>query len=105
MSKYFNNVYNATLVTFANSMYELCKSLQIDYTKVKNAIVNRDHINDTYLECNKDLRGFGGMCLPKDTRNLAAIAREKGLDVEFFKSIIEENKKYKTTVFDGMRKK
>jgi UDPglucose 6-dehydrogenase len=23
--KYFNNVYNATLVTFANSMYEVCK--------------------------------------------------------------------------------
>ena len=103
MSKYFNNVYNATLITFANSIYEICKKLDINYMNVKNAIVNRDHINDIYMDCNDELRGFGGMCLPKDTKNLAAIVRDLGIDVEFFKNIIEENDKYKTTVFKGMR--
>ena len=105
MSKYFNNVYNATLITFANSIYEICKELNINYTNVKNAVVNRDHINDVYLDCNEDLRGFGGMCLPKDTSNLASIVKNKKLPIKFFECIIEENKKYKTTVFKGMRKK
>jgi UDPglucose 6-dehydrogenase len=105
LSKYFNNVYNATLITFANSFYEVCKSSGANYTKVKNAIVLREHIQDIYLDCNKNFRGFGGMCLPKDTKALASLCKEKGLNVEFFDNILEENSKYKITVFKGMRKK
>ena len=99
--KYFNNAYNATLVTFANSFYEVCTELGVDYTEVKNAVVNRKHIMHNYLECNDNFRGFGGMCLPKDLRALNKIAQRVG--VNFFKNILEENDKYKTTVFEGMR--
>lgn len=102
--KYFNNVYNATLVVFANSFYEVCKNLSADYTKVKNTMIERDHIGDFYLDCKEDLRGFGGMCLPKDTSAIAALCEKKELNVDFFKNLLEENKKYKVTVFDGMRK-
>ena len=49
LSKYFNNVYNATLITFANSFYEVCEASGASYTKVKNAIVLREHIQDIYL--------------------------------------------------------
>lgn len=99
--KYFNNVYNATLVTFANSMYEVCKAAGVDYSEVKNAIVQRDHITDIYLDCNENFRGFGGMCLPKDTKALAYLAKD--LNVSFFDMLLEENSKYKTTVYEGMR--
>lgn len=102
--KYFNNIYNATLITFANSFYEICKSLNVDYKKVKSAIVNRDHINDIYLDCNKNLRGFGGMCLPKDTSAISSLIKENNLGIQFFDTLLSENKKYKTTVFKGMRK-
>ena len=105
LSKYYNNVYNATLITFANSFYELCSSLGADYTKVKDAIVNREHIQDIYLDCNENFRGFGGMCLPKDTKALAFLCKEMANNVEFFKFLIKENSKYKVTVFDGMRLK
>ena len=74
------------------------------YKKVKSAIINRDHINDVYLDCNKNLRGFGGMCLPKDTAAMSSLAKENNLNIEFFESLLLENKKYKTTVFKGMRK-
>tara|TARA_R110001592_G_scaffold363361_1_gene685176 strand:+ start:7654 stop:8451 length:798 start_codon:yes stop_codon:yes gene_type:complete len=104
LSKYFNNVYNATLITFANSFYEVCEASGASYTKVKNAIVLREHIQDIYLDCNKNFRGFGGMCLPKDTKALASLCKEKCLDVDFFDNILEENNKYKVTVFKGMRK-
>ena len=102
--KYFNNIYNATLITFANSFYEICKSQGVDYTNVKETIVNRNHINDIYLDCNENFRGFGGVCLPKDTSAIASLAKELHLDTEFFKMILSENEKYKTTVFNGMRK-
>ena len=103
LCKYFNNVYNATLITFANSFYEICKGLGVDYTTVKNAISKREKIADVYLECNENMRGFGGVCLPKDTAALDSLAKELNLDVDFFRMKISENKKYKTTVFKGMR--
>lgn len=101
-AKYFNNVYNATLIIFANSFFEACKTKNVNYTNVKNAIINRKHINQNYLECNDNFRGFGGMCLPKDTAALADMM--KNTNVRFFDYLLEENKKYKVTVYEGMRK-
>ena len=66
LCKYFNNIYNATLITFANSFFEVCKKVGADYSKVKDAIVKRDHIEDIYLDCNENFRGFGGMCITPD---------------------------------------
>jgi UDPglucose 6-dehydrogenase len=101
--KYFNNVYNATLITFANSFYDLCVAAGADYEKVKDAIVKRDHIHDRYLDCNENFRGFGGMCLPKDLAALIAFGRERKANVDFFESIRRQNAAYKTTLLDGMR--
>ena len=39
--KYFNNSYNATLVTFAYSFYELCKKVGADYDIIKDTMINR----------------------------------------------------------------
>ena len=102
--KYYNNIYNATLIILANSFYEVCEELDVSYTDVKNSLVLRDHVNDSYLQCNDNFRGFGGVCLPKDTLAIAKLVEKLGLDIGFFKMILEENKKYKTTVYDGMRK-
>lgn len=99
--KYFNNIYNATTIIFANSFYEACKLKNVNYTNVKNAIIKRNHINSNYLECNENFRGFGGVCLPKDTKAIANLM--KNTNIRFFDNLIEENKKYKTTVFKGMR--
>ena len=104
LCKYFSNVYNATLITLANSFYEVCLKLDVNYNKVKNAIKNRDHINGIYLDCNKNFRGFGGVCLPKDTEAMASFCEKNNIDVDFFRNILDENKKYVVTVPKGMRK-
>ena len=70
---------------------------------MSTSITKREKIADVYLECNENMRGFGGVCLPKDTAALDSLAKELNLDVDFFRMIISENKKYKTTVFKGMR--
>ena len=102
--KYFNNVYNAVKVTFANSFYEVCQSLGISYTNVKNAVVNREHIYDSYLECNDDMRGFGGPCLPKDTRELSYLCENNLKNISFFTDVLKQNSKFKTTVIEGTRR-
>ena len=104
LAKYFNNIFNATLITFANSFFEVCNSLNADYTSIKDALTNIDHIPDKYLDCNTSFRGFGGMCLPKDTRAMNHFCRNRRLIVGFFDLLIKENSKYETTVYKGMRK-
>lgn len=103
IAKYFNNVYNAMLITFANGFYELCKVYNADYAKIKSAMVHRDHIVNKYLDCNDNLRGFGGVCLPKDTNAIAALVKEHSISAKLFDAIVDDNKNYETTVFDGMR--
>lgn len=105
ISKYFNNIYNVTHIILANSFYEVCNHLGANYENVKNAVLLRDHISDNYIDCKEDLRGFGGVCLPKDTAAMDKFCEKSNLNVDFFKSLLSENKKYKTTVFKGMRSK
>lgn len=101
--KYFSNVYNALRITFANGFYDICKNLGADYTAVKNAVVSRGTMKDMYLDCNENFRGFGGVCLPKDSSALASLAKKLGVRATIFDSIVNDNKLYKTTVFDNMR--
>ena len=99
--KYFNNVYNATLITFANSFCEVCESKGVNYMNVKECVVNRDHILDVYLSSTIDIKGFSGPCLPKDTREIAYMANKIG--VTFFQDVLNQNSKFKKTVLEGMR--
>lgn len=101
--KYYNNVYAALRVTFANVMYEICNKLDCDYTTIKNAYIKTGKAVDMYLDVNPDLRGYGGMCLPKDTQALAALMNELDLDYNLIQSIHTDNSKFKKTVFNGMR--
>ena len=103
--KYFNNVYNAMLITFANSFSSICESMSVDYGRVKEVIVQRNHIQDIYLNSSDDTKGFGGACLPKDTSALNELAKMvKEYDITFFEDILEQNSQFNTTVFKGMRK-
>jgi nucleotide sugar dehydrogenase len=102
--KYFNNVYNASLITFANSFGTLCESLKIDYTRVKNIAVQRKHINDIYLDFNDKTKGFGGVCLPKDTKAINYLANQIAPHITFFNDILIQNSKFEITVFKNMRK-
>ena len=102
--KYYNNIYNATLITLANNFYEVCLALDVDYTNVKSALVARDHVNDVYLDCNENFRGYAGACLPKDVRAFIHLSKLLNLNTDIFEFLDNENKKYKSTVFEGMRK-
>lgn len=101
--KYYNNVYAALRVTFANVMYEICEKLNCNYTNIKDAYIKTGKALNMYLDVHPELRGYGGMCLPKDTRALAVLLNELNLDYNLIDTIDKDNKKFKRTVFNGMR--
>jgi len=101
--KYYLNLYAATRVTFANVFYEICQKLDSDYTRVKDAYILTGRAGDMYLDVSSELRGYGGMCLPKDTRAIINLIEKLELDLDFFTTLNSDNNKFKTTVFNGMR--
>jgi len=102
--KYFSNSYKALRITFANSFYELCEKLDANYDVVKDAFLFHGIGEGHYLNVNKEFGGFGGTCLPKDTKGLAYLSEKLGLDLNIFKMIVEENEKFVTKVPQGMRR-
>jgi UDPglucose 6-dehydrogenase len=93
--KYFLNCYNATLVTFANSMCSFVEAKGGNYQTVSGAMRNIEHVSKYYLDSNNNFKRFGGACLPKDLR--AVVNEIKNMnrdDIAFFENILTENEKY-----------
>ena len=100
MIKYFTNCYLSTKVSFANEMYQICESLDIDYDKVVEYAVRDERIGTSHLNVpgpDGDF-GFGGHCFPKDLNALINLAEKQGLglDVNVLKATLETNNKVRT---------
>ncbi len=70
IAKYAHNVFGAVKVTYFNGIYELCLKYQLDFTKVRQGILQSGYINETHTmvpgpdgKC-----GYGGKCFPKDIK-------------------------------------
>ena len=102
--KYFNNVFASLRIVFANIFYDLSKRYNSNYSKIKNTYIKTGKANDLYLDANEYLRGYGGMCLPKDTSNLVNVIKKNNLKFKLIESIHKDNQFFKKTVFKKMRK-
>lgn len=74
MVKYLTNTFLSVKVSFANEIYELCNSLEIDYDKVVEYATLDERLGHSHWSVpgpDGDM-GFGGHCFPKD---LAALIR------------------------------
>lgn len=85
--KYFSNAFYALKVAYANQMYDLCQKLGADYDSIKECAQADPMVGKTHLEIfHKGYRGYGGKCLPKDTRAIIQLAEANGLDVTLLRA-------------------
>lgn len=90
--KYFGNAWFAIKVVYANQMYDLCEKLGINYDDVRNAAAADKRIGRSHLEVfHKGYRGYGGKCLPKDTRAIIDFAESRGVELGLLKKVEELN--------------
>jgi UDPglucose 6-dehydrogenase len=91
MTKYFGNGFYALKVAFANQLFDLCERLGIDYDLVRQCAAAEPWIGGQHLQVvHHDYRGFGGKCLPKDTRALIHLGEQNGV----MPSILAEAERY-----------
>lgn len=102
--KYFNNCYAALRVVFANIFYEISKKNNCNYKKIKDIYIKTGKAVDMYLDVSKNLRGYAGVCLPKDVRAIKHHMKRMKIKFKLIDQIDMDNNKLKKTVFRGMRK-
>lgn len=88
MVKYFGNTWFAAKVVFANQMYDLCEKLGVDYDVVRDSASADKRIGPSHLHVwHKGYRGYGGVCIPKDTRALIQLGNELGASQDLLKIV------------------
>lgn len=90
--KYFSNAFYALKVAYANQLFDMCKILGVDYDQIKECSQAEPMVGKTHLEIfHKGYRGYGGKCLPKDTRALIQLGEKLGYDLSLLKAAEKYN--------------
>lgn len=93
MIKYFSNTFLSVRVIFANQLYDICKRADIMYDVVKRIVGYDPRIGTSHFDVmDEGYRGYGGACLPKDTRAMIQFAKQLGLNPKLLKACEEINK-------------
>src|SRR5512133_1579718 len=75
--KYFGNAFYALKVAYANQMFDLCNAIGVDYEIVKECGKAEPWIGEMHLDIfHRGYRGYGGKCLPKDTRSIIQLGKK-----------------------------
>ena len=86
--KYVANAFLATKLSFANAVAALCEAVGADVDHVLAGMGHDRRIGRDYLRPGP---GWGGSCLPKDTRALIDSASSAGYDFALLRSVVEAN--------------
>ncbi len=86
--KYASNAFLATKLSFVNALAGLCEEVGADVRDVMLGLGYDKRIGFEFLRPGP---GWGGSCLPKDTKALLHIAREAGYDFSLLAGAIASN--------------
>ncbi|WP_280503798.1 UDP-glucose dehydrogenase family protein [Nocardia farcinica] len=88
LAKYASNSFLAVKLSFVDTLAELCERAGADITKVTGAMAEDDRIGPAFLAPGP---GWGGSCLPKDTRALLRTAAAAGVDFAHVRDALRAN--------------
>ena len=102
LAKQAANAMLATRISFMNEIAGICERLGADAESVRIGIGSDPRIGGAFLQpgC-----GYGGSCLPKDTRALIRVAYEAGFDPALLNAVDLRNRRQKTVLFEKIRRR
>lgn len=86
--KYASNAFLATKIAYINEIANLCEKVGADVKQVAAAMGKDGRIGPKFLHAGP---GYGGSCFPKDTKAIAALAREQNTPLTIVESVIAAN--------------
>ncbi|MEV0431819.1 UDP-glucose/GDP-mannose dehydrogenase family protein [Nocardia sp. NPDC050413] len=101
LAKYASNAFLAVKLSFVNTVAELCEHVDADISKVTDAMGKDARIGPSFLAPGP---GWGGSCLPKDTRALLAVAQASGVDFSIVRDAVRANDHQRAMVLRKVRR-
>ena len=89
------NAWLATQVTYWNGLCDLAQVSGVLCHTVHELNLYDGRVSPTHSLVYPHARGFGGKCLPKDTRALVAAAREKGYAPRLLAAVLSANRRFR----------
>jgi UDPglucose 6-dehydrogenase len=86
--KYAANAFLATKISFVNALSAVCEAVGADVNDVLVGLGYDRRIGSEFLRPGP---GYGGSCLPKDTRALIRIAEDAGYDFNLLRGVVTVN--------------
>ncbi len=86
--KYAANAFLAAKVSFVNALAAVCEAVDADVDAVLEGVGTDHRIGSAYLQPGP---GWGGSCLPKDTRALVGVASDAGYVFDLLEGVIAVN--------------
>ena len=86
--KYVANAFLAMKLSYANAVAALCEAVSADVDDVLEGMGHDRRIGRNYLSPGP---GWGGSCLPKDTRALVEAASVAGYDFALLRGVVDAN--------------
>jgi UDPglucose 6-dehydrogenase len=99
--KYASNAFLATKLSFVNAVANLCEAVGADVRDVLLGMAYDHRIGFDYLRPGP---GWGGSCLPKDTRALLFMAESGGYEFPLLREVIQTNETQLSTVMAKIRR-
>lgn len=90
LTKHAANAFLATRLSFVNSMANICEAAGADVHEMMRVVGLDPRIGSRFLSAGP---GWGGSCLPKDTRALAYLARQLGEPFTQLESTVISNER------------
>ena len=97
MTKYAENSFLATKISFMNEIANLCEKIGANAEMVRVGISTDSRIGNKFLFPGL---GYGGSCFPKDVKALIKTGTEFGCDMSIIKSVDDTNKKQRKLFVD-----
>jgi UDPglucose 6-dehydrogenase len=96
LCKLMENAWLATKVSFCNQFYDLAQLAGVDYHELRELWLADPRITRSHTYVYPENRGFGGKCLPKDTANLCAWARQRGRPATLVEAVRAYNRELRS---------
>jgi UDPglucose 6-dehydrogenase len=98
--KYASNSFLATKISFINEMANLCENIGADVHMVAKGMGLDQRIGSKFLHPGP---GYGGSCLPKDTKALLMMAEEHDVELCIVNSAVRANERQKEFMVKKIR--